>query len=45
MGIWEEPRFEGLEDKLQEFVKTEEFTADHCKALVRALQQAAHIAA
>jgi len=28
LGVWEAPAFSGIEDSLQEYVKTEEFSAD-----------------
>lgn len=33
LGAWTSPRFEGLEADLEEYVRTDEFTADQCKAL------------
>lgn len=39
LGSWESPSFEGLDVCLQEFVATEEFSQDHCKALLDALRQ------
>jgi len=45
IGTWLEPGFDNLEAKLQDFVKTEEFSAEHCKSLVRALELTSHVAA
>jgi hypothetical protein len=39
LGVWLEPRFEGIESRLQDFVKTDEFTPTHCSALVSALKR------
>ena len=45
MGCWCEPRFDGLPECLEEFVCTDEFSRDHCNALVQALQRISHVAA
>jgi hypothetical protein len=45
LGCWCEPRFEGLDERLEEFVRTEEFSRDHCNSLVEALKRASHAAA
>src|SRR5438105_1923720 len=37
LGRWTAPHFDGLEERLAEFVRTDEFTAEQCKALVLAL--------
>ncbi|HVL39322.1 MAG TPA: hypothetical protein VM328_08015 [Fimbriimonadaceae bacterium] len=37
LGIWESPRFEGLADRLSEYVATDEFSQDQCNMLVEAL--------
>jgi len=34
LGCWRSPDFHGLEEALQEFIATEEFSAEHCKNLV-----------
>jgi len=44
-GTWCEPHFEGLDDKLQEFVVTEEFLPEQCEMLVDALKRRPAIAA
>lgn len=33
LGCWTSPRFENLEADMEEYVSTDEFTADSCKAL------------
>jgi hypothetical protein len=38
MGCWTEPHFDGIEEKLEEFIRTEEFSKDHCNALCQALK-------
>lgn len=45
LGVWEQPQFEGLDQKLEEFVRTEEFTKDQCHALMDALMPSAQVAA
>jgi hypothetical protein len=40
IGCWCEPDFSGLDERLQEFVQTEEFSQDHCAALGDALRRA-----
>ena len=42
MGTWTEPHFEGIEEKLDEFVRTDEFSKDQCSALCQALKQSVH---
>ena len=37
LGTWLGPDFNGLKDRLGEFVQTEEFSTDQCEALVEAL--------
>lgn len=37
LGTFEGPDFKGLEERLADFVKTDEFSQDECKALVEAL--------
>jgi len=44
-GTWSEPYFEGLETRLEEFIRTDEFSAEHCKALVDALRKRTKAAA
>jgi hypothetical protein len=39
LGIWEAPGFTGIGDSLQEYVKTDEFSADQCQALVDGLKK------
>jgi hypothetical protein len=38
LGCWVQPNFTGLADKLEEFIKTDEFSKDHCSALCQALE-------
>jgi hypothetical protein len=38
LGRWTAPNFSGLEERLSEFVATDEFTRDHCESLVAALE-------
>lgn len=38
LATWQAPEFGGVEERLQEFVRTDEFSADHCKMLVDALK-------
>lgn len=38
-GCWTSPSFKGLEDELQAFVRTDEFSPDHCKLLLEALSK------
>ena len=33
LGVWTSPRFEGLEAELEEYIRTDEFTAEQCKSL------------
>jgi hypothetical protein len=44
-GTWSEPEFSGLGEKLQEFVETDEFSAEHCQMLLESLNQRARLAA
>ncbi len=37
-GCWAGPAFDGIEGRLDEFVRTDEFTKDQCCALVQALR-------
>lgn len=39
LGRWMGPDFDGLQTRLQEFVQTEEFSADQCDSLVATLAQ------
>lgn len=39
LGNWTAPNFDGLADQLSQLVKTEEFTAEQCEALVGALEK------
>ncbi|CAN5442333.1 hypothetical protein BH11ARM1_BH11ARM1_08450 [soil metagenome] len=41
LGTWMQPNFEGIEQRLEEFVATDEFTKEHCNALCKALRQEA----
>lgn len=44
-GIWCEPNFAGLGERLDEFVQTDEFTREHCQMLVEQLDRRSTIAA
>jgi hypothetical protein len=33
-GVWCEPDFSGLADRLTEFIETDEFSSEHCHMLV-----------
>ncbi len=37
IGCWSGPDYEGLESALVEFVETDEFSREHCNALVEAV--------
>ncbi len=37
LGCWTSPRFEGLEADMEEYVRTDEFSPEQCKALSDAL--------
>jgi hypothetical protein len=39
LGCWTSPEFKGLEADLQQFVVTDEFSQDQCKALVEELEK------
>ncbi len=34
LGVWEAPKFDGIGDSLQDYVKTDEFSADQCQLLI-----------
>ncbi|MEA2551993.1 MAG: hypothetical protein QOJ65_169 [Fimbriimonadaceae bacterium] len=34
LGTWDAPNFAGIGDSLQDYVKTDEFSADQCQLLV-----------
>lgn len=36
-GCWTGPEFDGLGQKLEEFIATDEFTREQCQALIQAL--------
>jgi len=36
-GTWCEPNFNGLGERLEEFIQTDEFTKEHCQMLLEAL--------
>jgi len=44
-GTWCEPDFSGLEERIDEFIKTDEITRDHCQMLIESLERRATIAA
>ena len=37
-GTWIGPEYDGLEAKLEEFIQTDEFSREHCQALMKALR-------
>ncbi len=37
LGVWMGPSFAGLQDRLPEFIQTDEFSPEHCESLVDAL--------
>jgi hypothetical protein len=39
LGRFVAPAFDGIEEKLEEFIRTEEFSKDHCNSLCKALRQ------
>jgi len=39
LGTFVGPRFEGLEERLSDFVRTDEFSHDECRALADALAE------
>ncbi len=39
LGCWASPRFEELETDLEEYIRTDEFTQEQCKALVDSLHK------
>lgn len=39
LGTWQSPEFSGLEDDLQEYVKTGEFSPHDCELLVSAVKE------
>ncbi len=39
LGIWEAPGFAGIDDALQNYVKTDEFSPDQCQSLVDELKK------
>lgn len=39
LGTWTGPAFEGLQDRLADFIKTDEFSADHCETLITSLSK------
>ena len=43
-GTWLEPNFDGLADRLDEFVRTDEFSRDQCQALLSTLLREAKAA-
>jgi hypothetical protein len=38
LGCWSSPKYEGLEDDLQTFIETDEFTVEQCKSLMTHLE-------
>ncbi len=44
-GSWCEPDFGAIGSRLDEFVKTDEFTREHCQMLVEALDRRTRVAA
>jgi hypothetical protein len=45
LGTFESPRYEGLTERLEDFVKTQEFTQDECQTLADALNEFASVKA
>ncbi len=45
LGSWLEPNFNDLEDRLHDFVLTEEFTSEQCHMLLDALQRRGAVSA
>jgi hypothetical protein len=45
IGCWTPRDFASIGDRLQEFVRTDEFSAEHCQALVQALSTQTLVAA
>ena len=45
LGYWVSPDFSGLVRGLDEFIATDEFTGDHCRALADALVTRTHAVA
>lgn len=45
LGVWCEPDFTGIADRLEEFIKTDEFTSEHCHMLVEHLDRLTRLAA
>ena len=41
LGVWESPNFGGIGDSLQDYVRTDEFSADQCQLLVDELNKVA----
>jgi hypothetical protein len=39
LGTWSSPRYEGLAQRLEEFVLTDEFSKDQCSSLLEALAE------
>lgn len=39
LGVFEPPRYERLEERLEDFIKTDEFSTEECRALVDSLQE------
>lgn len=44
LGCFESPRYEGLEERLQDFVKTNEFSVEECQSLADALREFSSVA-
>ena len=42
LGVWEGPEFSGIGDSLEDYVKTDDFSADQCQMLVDELTKVAH---
>lgn len=39
LGVWESPAFTGIEESLQEYVRTDEISADQCQILFDQLKK------
>jgi len=44
-GVWCEPDFSGLGERLNEFIETDEFSSEHCNMLVEHLNHLSRMAA
>jgi hypothetical protein len=42
-GVWQGPAFEGMDSKIEEFVRTDEFTKEQCVALMNHVRPKAEV--